>query len=142
MIRTDHILGGAVLAGGVFLLVYLIPNEVTAAPERLRNPALFPTMAAWLLVLLGVLQIVFAGPKQYRIDWPGLGRGLAVFAILVAAAIALPIVGFVPMGIGMMALFGFVMMYERRPHWLLVTIAASPVLTWALFEIAFQRPLP
>ncbi|MEQ9815460.1 MAG: tripartite tricarboxylate transporter TctB family protein [Azospirillaceae bacterium] len=141
MIRTDRILGGVVAAGGAFLLLYLIPTQVTALPERLRDPALFPSIAAWMILGLGLLQIVLPGPDGALPTRRGLVRGLGVFAAIALASIVLPLAGFVATGIGLMAVLSL-FMFERRPLWLVVTVVAAPPGVWALFELAFQRPLP
>ncbi len=49
----NRFLGGAWIAVGVLLLAYLIPANVTEAPESVMNPALFPNIAAWLVIGLG-----------------------------------------------------------------------------------------
>lgn len=93
MIATDRILGGAVAGGGAFLLLYLIPNYVTAMPGSLRDPSMFPKIAAWMLLGLGLLQILLPGPNG---DLPAprdIGRGALVIAALTLATLALPHAG-------------------------------------------------
>lgn len=141
MIGTDRVLGGVVVAAGVFLLLYLIPHQVTAMPDELRDPSLFPRIAAWLLVGLGGLQILVPGPKTKLPTRRELLRLAGLLALLVAASLLLPVFGFVPTAIGLMACLAL-LMYERRPLWLAITILGVPPAVWALFEIVFKRPLP
>lgn len=126
---------------GVFLLLVGIPMNVTSTGTIILNPALFPIVAAWLLILLGGIQVAFPGPAP---KLPPLSEPLrfGLFAALTAAAaMALEEVGYLATGIALMALVAL-FIYERRPLWLAITVIGVPVGIYVFFEYLLERPLP
>ncbi|MDF0600444.1 tripartite tricarboxylate transporter TctB family protein [Psychromarinibacter sp. C21-152] len=139
----DRLLGGIFALFGIFLLAYAIPANVQTVPGLLvfPNPALFPQIAAGLLILLGVLQMVLV---KTRSELPG-GKKLGLFAAAAAATLVAMLLidelSYLPVSIGLMAAVCLIT-GERRPLWLGVVIVVLPVGTWLLFEQVLQRPLP
>ncbi|WP_269584073.1 tripartite tricarboxylate transporter TctB family protein [Roseibium sp. Sym1] len=141
MIATDRILGGAVAGFGVFLLLYLIPNYVTSMPGELRDPSLFPRIAAWMILVLGAIQVFLPGPNGRLPSLGEVGRAALVVVALTLVTLALPRIGIIAGGIVLMA-FSAALMFEKRLLWLAVTVLFVPVCVWGLFEVLFGRPLP
>jgi len=141
MIRSDVILGGAVTIGGVALLLWVIPNQVAMRPGEFRDPALFPTVCAWLLIGLGLAHFV---SRDRAFSWPplrDLGRLIIILGAMLVAVWAQRYVGYILSSVAMVALL-VTMMGERRIHWLVLSILGLPIGVWALFEFIFQHQLP
>lgn len=138
--KTKYISGGAAILFGGFLLGYLIPNFVTAS-EGVMSPTLFPTIAAWMFILLGVIQML---TPDEPLDLPSTRefvRTAALALIVLIAVFAMEWLGFLIASIAFMAVIaGF--MHERRPIWLIATIALTPIGIWLVFELLLRRPLP
>lgn len=141
MIAVDRVLGGMLAVFGGILLFVLIPNHVSGRPGEPVDPSLFPRIAGWMLLSLGVLQMVFAGGATWLPQRRDLGRLAVVIGLLVAAAVLLPIAGFIPTAICLMAAT-ILLVHERRPLWASISILGLPLMVWALFEVVLQRPLP
>ncbi|MDF0601381.1 tripartite tricarboxylate transporter TctB family protein [Psychromarinibacter sp. C21-152] len=138
---VDRLLGALVAGFGVVLLFVLIPAHVQARPGEPVDPSLFPRIAAWMLMLLGGLQMVFPGGGTTVPPPRDIGRLALAVAMLVAAALVLRVIGFIPTAILLMGTT-VLLIHERRPLWAVLSVLAVPVLVWALFELVLQRPLP
>lgn len=136
----ERMIGGAAIAFGGFLLLYLIPAHVTSVAGPI-DPSLFPRIAAWLFILLGVLQLLVRSTSLPTWNWYEFGRLGVLSAAVLIAIIAMPSIGFLPASIALMAAV-CALMFERRPGWLLASVVALPVGTWFVFEVVMQRPLP
>ncbi|MEQ8366128.1 MAG: tripartite tricarboxylate transporter TctB family protein [Roseicyclus sp.] len=140
MINADRIQGIVVLAFGITLLVWLVPNYVTAVPGDPLDPSLFPRAAGWIIAALGLAQIVLARPGA---SVPA-GREILGFVCfigaLVVAALLLPMLGFLPVACGLM-MASLVLLRERRPLWAATTLIGVPVFVWVLFTVLLSRPL-
>lgn len=141
MIPLDRVLGGVVLAFGASLLLFLIPVFTTPQPGSPTDPSLFPRIAGWMFVLLGGLQIVFPGQQRLTVTLRELGRLVLVTALMVLATVLMPIVGYLPASIALMAVV-MLMIYERRPLWIVLSVAFVPVTVWIVFEYGLKQPLP
>lgn len=138
---VNRLLGAIVIAFGATLLLWLIPANVSAAPGSVMDPALFPRLAAWLLIGLGALQVLVPpGEPQVPPPWEVLRLG-AVALLTLAAVLLMPRLGYILTSVALMAVLAG-LVHERRIHWLAVIIAGLPVAIWLLFEIVLQRPLP
>lgn len=138
--KNEHISGGAAALFGGFLLLYLIPNYVTSS-DGVMSPTLFPSIAAWMFILLGAVQAVTSGEP---LTIPGVREfirtGMIALVVLVAI-LAMDWLGFLIVAIAFMAILT-IFMYERRPVWLVATIVAVPIGIWLFFELLLRRPLP
>lgn len=137
----DRTLGGAVALGGAFLLVYLIPNFVEGEATGVRDPSLFPRIAGSMLLVLGVLQVVFARAGGDVPSWRELARLALLIALMSAATFVMPIIGFMPSMMLLMAA-AILVVFERRPLWIVVTVCGLPAFAWFVFEEVLKRPLP
>ncbi|MDF0600451.1 tripartite tricarboxylate transporter TctB family protein [Psychromarinibacter sp. C21-152] len=138
---VNRLLGAIVVAFGATLLLWLIPANVSAAPGSVMDPALFPRLAAWLLIGLGTLQLIVPSEApQVPPLWEVL-RLAGVAALTLAAVLLMPETGYILTSVVLMAALA-VLVHERRIHWLAVIVAGLPVAIWLLFEIVLQRPLP
>lgn len=74
---VDRIGGGIAVLFGVFLLLYGIPANVRMIDGAMPYPALFPQIAAWMFIGLGLVQMVFVKTKAdfpqrhsiFRLSW-------------------------------------------------------------------------
>lgn len=141
LVTTDRILGGIAVLFGGFLLFYGIPANIRMIEGIVPYPAMFPQIAAWLFIGLGLIQAVFV---KSRVEIPSLKRmlvfGLAA-AVTLAALLTVDRFGYLPVTIALMAFIAFIVR-ERRPVWGATVIAGLPVGVWLLFEQVLQRPLP
>lgn len=137
---TERMIGGAAIAFGGFLLLYLIPAQVTSSAGPI-DPSLFPRIAAWLFILLGVLQIFVRSASTPAWSWYEFGRLVGISIAVLIAILAMPKVGFLPASITLMAAI-CAFMFERRTGWLLTTVVLAPAGTWFIFDVVMQRPLP
>lgn len=142
MIIKERILGLFSVFFGALLLAFLIPTYVSGDATDIGDPTLFPRIAGWLFVFLGGLQVIFAAPSKETLPSKREISRLILFmgAMLIGTAL-LPIVGFIPYAMGLMAVV-LVLVFERRPLWILLTVIFVPIGTWLLFEQVLQRPLP
>ncbi len=141
MIAVDRVLGGVVCAFGVLLLTYLIPQYVTGEPTAGADPKLFPQIAGWLFVVLGAVQMLFVASDKTLPSLREVVRLTLFVGAMVVATLLMPVVGFLPYAIGLMAVVIW-QVYERRVMWVAVSVIAVPLCTWLLFEQVLGRPLP
>jgi hypothetical protein len=138
----ERVIGGCVVAFGVLLLLVIIPAQVTSFPGLPTDPGLFPKLAAWLFIGLGLAQIAFAGPTQdVGIGMAELGRFVLVLGILTVAGYAMEHFGHIPAMTGLM-IASVLLTFETRWYWIVVTVLVLPAGCWSLFEIVLERPLP
>ncbi len=89
---------------GIVLLTYLIPHYVPKPPYAggdAPGPQAFPRVIAWGFVILGGLDVVFVYLSREKVQWQvpeALGRLFLVAALLVAALLAMPYAGMLPVG--------------------------------------------
>lgn len=104
-------------------------------------PAMFPQIAAWMFIGLGLVQMLFVKTKA---EFP---TGLQFIAFLGAifftliAVLFVENLGYLPVMIGLMVAI-VLLVQERRPLWVVVMIIGFPVGIWLLFEQVLQRQLP
>jgi hypothetical protein len=94
-----------------------------------------------MLLSLGVLQVIFPGTTTTLPQRRDIGRFAIAITLLVAATLMLPVAGFIPTAIGLMAAT-ILLVHERRLLWAIISIISLPLIVWALFEIVLRRPLP
>ncbi|MBL4813272.1 MAG: tripartite tricarboxylate transporter TctB family protein [Rhodobacteraceae bacterium] len=133
---------GIVSAGfGAFLLLFAIPAYVTNSGTLFLNPALFPIIAAWMLVGLGLLQAVMAGLDPALPSRTEVMRFVLIVALTVAAALGLERFGYLATSFALMTAVIY-MIHERRLLWAVITIAMVPTGIWLFFDVLLERPLP
>lgn len=140
VINADRIQGIVVLGFGISLLFWLVPSYVTSMPGDPLDPSMFPRASGWIISGLGLVQIVLARPGG---SVPAAREivGFVCFILsLVAAALLLPLLGFLPVACGLM-LASLVLLRERRPLWAATTLLGVPLLVWFLFTVLLSRPL-
>lgn len=138
----ERILGGCVVLFGALLLLFIIPNQVTAVPGSPTDPSLFPKLAAWLFIVLGLAQIAFSGEtNDAGIGRAELGKLALVMLILTACGWAMEKYGHIPAMTALM-IASVLLVYERRWYWIATTVLLLPIGCWSLFEIVLERPLP
>ena len=138
----ERAIGGCVGLFGALLLLVIIPAQVTSMPGLPIDPGLFPKLAAWIFIALGLVQIIFARQtSDASIGLLELGRLTLIMGILSIAGYSMERFGHIPAMTGLMVA-SVLLMYETRWYWILVTVLLLPVGCWSLFEIVLERPLP
>lgn len=138
---AERIIGGAAILFGGVLITILIPEYVvsTAGPV---NPSLFPKIAAWLFIILGIAQVVMVRTVTTEIKgWYELIRSLVLAALVLTSLLLMQIIGYLPSATLLVASV-CALMTERRPGWLALSIGVVPVGVWFIFEVVLGRPLP
>ncbi|UJQ94716.1 tripartite tricarboxylate transporter TctB family protein [Mariluticola halotolerans] len=138
---SERLIGGAAILLGGFLLTVLIPNHVTSMAGPV-NPSLFPTIAAWLFVILGVAQIVMVRTATTEINgWYEFIRLLGLALFVFVSLLLMPRIGYLPSAV-LLAGAVCALMLERRLGWLALSIGVVPLGVWFTFEVILGRPLP
>lgn len=138
----ERIIGMCVVAFGALLLTVVIPAQVMSMPGMPTDPGLFPKLAAWIFIALGLAQIAFARETvDAGIGTAELARLVLVTAILVATAYGMEHFGHIPAMTALM-IASVLLVNERRWYWIAVTVLLLPIGCWSLFEIVLERPLP
>lgn len=138
----ERVIGGGAVAFGALLLLVVIPAQVTSLPGNPTDPGLFPKLAAWIFIALGLAQIALARETyDAGIGVVELGRLLMILGILTAAGYAMERFGHIPAMTGLM-IASVLLMFETRWYWIAVTVLVLPIGCWSLFEIVLERPLP
>ena len=138
--HSDRVFGLCVMGFGVFLLLVFIPDEISAGRGPI-DPARFPSIAAWLFIILGGLHAAFSAPGM---TWPQpreMARIAAVFVVTIIACLLMPRLGYIVSAILLMIALT-ALMFERRPHWVVLSVAVVPVGLFAFFVLLLHRPLP
>ena len=138
--KSRYISGGVTALFGGFLLLYLIPNNVTSSGGAF-SPDLFPSIAAWMFILLGAVQLIVPGESEPLPSRRELLRAAAIALIVLGMILAMEVLGYIIVSIVFMGVVAW-FMYERRPIWLVATIIAIPIGIWLFFEVLLRRPLP
>jgi len=135
-----RILGAASAVIGAGFLFLLIPWQTDVVPAVGLVPRAFPTIAAVLIIVTGLAQLVkptgtaiFEGDKILKAAY--------VVTACLTATFALEFVGYLYTG---PVLVGAIMLLsgERRWLWYIVGLVVLPALIWFVFEIVLRRPLP
>lgn len=138
--NIERMLGGGAAFFGAFLLLYLIPNYVTDS-DGVMSPTLFPSIAAWMFILFGIIQAAVSGDSIKLPSAREFMRSGMISVIVLIAIFAMEWFGFLIASIAFMTILT-IFMYERRPLWLAATIVAMPIGVWVVFEFLLRRPLP
>jgi hypothetical protein len=135
-----RILGAASAVIGAGFLFLLITWQTDVVPAVGLVPRAFPTIAAVLIIVTGLAQLVkptgtaiFEGDKILK--------AVYVVTACLTATFALEFVGYMytaPVLVGAIMLLSG----ERRWLWYIVGLVVLPALIWFVFEIVLRRPLP
>lgn len=138
--HSDRFFGFFVMLFGLILLVYVIPAQISHGRGPI-DPARFPSIAAWLFIILGSLHALHSVPGMRRPSFREVARIVAVFVLATAACLLMPKLGYLVTAILLMITLT-ALMFERRPHWVALSVAVVPVGLFAFFVLLLQRPLP
>lgn len=141
VVTLDRISGLLVALAGLWLLTYGIDAHVKVTGFESPSPQLFPRIGAWVLLVFDIAQVVLTRTATALPTRRVLGRYALVSVMLIGMVWIMEHFGFV---IGAMVMLGGLMLvvYERRPLWLIVTVVAVPLSIWLIFEVLLERPLP
>ncbi len=135
-----RVLGAASAVIGAGFLLLLIPWQTETVRSAALFPGTFPTVAAVLIIVSGIVQ--WAKPTGTAIFEPDkMLKAVYVVAFCLAGTLALELVGYLfaaPLLVGAVMLLSG----ERRWFWFVIGLIVLPTFIWFMFEIVLRRPLP
>jgi putative tricarboxylic transport membrane protein len=137
MITADRVLGLALIAVAVGAMLHVQGLTVPFAADPV-GPRAFPTVVAVALGACGALMLVSPGAR-----WPRAERwlpGVVVVAGMVAYALLLTTLGFVPATVLLAALIALA--FGARPAQAAITGAVVAPALWLLLDQLLDLPLP
>lgn len=146
--RIYALIEGIVITAIGAVILVLIPSQVEKMPGMATqmSPSFFPTVAAVLLTILGIVMIcqsfVRSGDqKALNISRHAVLRVILAAILLIAYTYLFPHLGFVVTSAVFFAIFAY--MFGLR-NFLKITISMVlvPVAVWLFFEMLFKIPLP
>ncbi len=132
---------------GLALLVYVIPNFVPEPSYSMGDapgPQAFPRVLAWGFLILGGMDAIAVWLSCEATTWhkpEALGRLALVSAILLAALLATPYFGMVPVGIAMMITVTTLASGQRLVPSLLTAVLFAGAI-YFIFVVVAGIPLP
>lgn len=138
--KSRYISGGVTALFGGFLLLYLIPNNVSSTGDAF-SPDLFPKIAAWMFISLGLIQMILPSTPVKMPTKREFMRIGVIGVVVLVTILAMKWLGYLVVSVSFMAAIAW-FMYERRPIWLIATVIAMPIGIWLFFEVLLRRPLP
>ncbi|MFV0512554.1 MAG: tripartite tricarboxylate transporter TctB family protein [Jhaorihella sp.] len=128
------------IAFGVLLFAVVIPWQVETVAYGWLKPRTLPRILAVFMVICGAILAIW--PPADRMGRDTRWSRAALFAALLAAALALMSrLGFVLIA-PVMALVIMLLAGERRPLWLILGAGGMPLLIWLVVAWLLERPLP
>lgn len=148
MHRTDMWSGAVACLIGTVCLLWVIPQTTESSQSFTLQPALYPSVAAWVITVAGGLLCFLRFFQRHQADpaVTGLTWGNVRHLVIIAFSLALVLWGFSTLGfvISGIAFIIIIMLYigERRPAILLLTAFLTPLTVYILFEKWLGMPLP
>jgi len=145
----DFIIGLATAAAGLVLLWPIIPWQIKTAAAQTDeiSPTLFPQMLAWLLVVLGIVQMVThwrrgrSAALEIGSAWEPILRAAGAVAIAALYVYLMPIMGYRLATI--LALAGMVLYLGKGRFWRAALVGVVGALIVAeTFSRGLGVPLP
>ena len=150
MRRSDLISGSLIVLSGLLMIFVIVPTQINTAGDYGLDPAFFPLMVLWLLVIMGVVLVASrmrqpadppeAEPVLDRWNWRFIA-GASIF--LLVGFIAIDRLGFIVAGTMMIAVLMF-FIELRHLNWLEVvgvSLIAPFVIYYVLYHL-FSVQLP
>ena len=150
MRRSDLISGSLIVLSGLLMIFVIVPVQINTVGDYGLDPAFFPLMVLWLLVIMGVLLVVSrmrqpadppdAEPVLDRWNWWFIA-GVSIFLLL--GFIAIDRLGFIIAGAMMIAVLMF-FIELRHLNWREVISVSliSPFVIYYLLYHLFNVQLP
>jgi putative tricarboxylic transport membrane protein len=140
MTTVDRLSGLAVALFGLALLVFIIPGQVETVDYGWVRPKTVPNAMAVALIVLGLMQTVFAKDGT---AWQARAalRALGYLAATTLAVWSMGRFGFVVVAPVMMLVL-MLLIGERRPLWLGLGVLAVPAVVWLTVVRLLDRTLP
>ena len=120
---------------GVMMKLYIqMAGWYGSSSSRINNPAFFPDMTAYALILIGVVVFFnsFFTKKEEEIEINL--RGVLMVGVWMAYALLMPVTGFVPGGIAVVAV-SMIIWGEKKK----VTVAAVSILAPVIIYICLGK---
>ncbi len=140
-ITIERIAALLIIAAGLFLLFFVIPRETETVEYGWIAPRTAPTVAAAILIGAAAVQLFSNSGDAARWRPVIVLRAAAFFAMVAAAVLAMPHLGFRVVA-PVLALAIMLTVRERRRRWLLFGAAALPAVIWWVVVELLGRRLP
>ncbi len=150
MRRSDLISGSLTILAGLLMIFVVVPVQINSSSDYGLDPAFFPLLLLWLVVVMGALLVASRIPQSADSpdSEPVLDRWNWLFivgasAFLLVGFVAIEWLGFVVAGVIMVALLMFVIEL-RRLNWfevIGVSLLSPFVISYLLYHL-FSVQLP
>ncbi len=146
MVRKNFWSGIVVASFAVLALTWIIPNYAGTNPFARMPPDLVPSIAAWIMLICGVIitagaviEMIRSGQKPITtdIDWRGLGWALWPFVYVGAAIYFLSLFKITYVGIPLIA--GLLLLLGERRWYMLLGCSVVPVLLLYMLSVYMMR---
>lgn len=146
MHRSDFWSGISVAFFGLLAIYWIIPNYAGSNPFAQMPPGLVPSIAAWIMVVCGVIVALGAlvGMRKaglrmanWQIDWRAMGWAAWPFLYV---AIAIAIMSFVKITwFGAFLIAGMLILLGERRWYMLLGCSVAPVVLLYVLSVYLMR---
>ncbi len=146
MVRQNFWSGMVVVGFALLALIWIIPNYAGSNPFAQMPPELVPNIAAWIMLICGVIitlgaviDMVRTGetPLAHDIDWIGLAWALWPFVYVAVAIYLLTL--FKITYIGAVLIGGMLFLLGERRWYILLGCSVVPVLMLYVLSVYMMR---
>lgn len=146
MVRKNFWSGIAVASFAVLALTWIIPNYAGTNPFAQMPPDLVPSIAAWIMLICGVIitsgaviEMIRSGqqPITTDIDWLGLGWALWPFVYVGVAVYFLSLFKITYIGIPLIA--GLLLLLGERRWYMLLGCSVVPIFLLYVLSVYMMR---
>ncbi|MCC5986333.1 MAG: hypothetical protein JJT95_01535 [Pararhodobacter sp.] len=146
MPRSDFWSGLAVAAFGLLALLWMIPNYAGSNPFAQMPPGLVPSIAAWIMIICGVI-VALGGvigmlrdgllPFTRAINWAGIGWALWPFLYV---AVAIWFMTFIKITwFGAFLIGGMLILLGERRWYVILGCSVVPVVLLYILSVYMMR---
>lgn len=146
MPRSDFWSGLAVAGFGLLALLWMIPNYAGSNPFAQMPPGLVPSIAAWIMIICGVI-VALGGlfgmlrdglaPATRDINWVAIGWALWPFLYV---AVAIWFMSFIKITwFGAFLIGGMLILLGERRWWLILICSVVPVVLLYILSVYLMR---
>lgn len=136
----NRISGLVVVALGLLLILYIIPNHTEIDEFSTLAPSTLPYITASIALIMGLVQLIFPSGKAEFNPGPALRVGF-YFLLSLAGLYMMSLIGF-RIAAPLLILIVMILIGERRPLWLISGILVMPLVMWYAVEVLLNWPLP
>ena len=136
----NRISGLMIALAGAILFLWIIPNQVETMSFGWLKPSTFPNILSIIMIALGLLHFCFPAGTAV-LERRLLLRLLFIFALCLVAVFLMNFVGFIFVA-PVLVLIIMILIGERRPLWLLISVVLVPVSLWVIIAQVLEKSLP